>query len=75
MILLNSLSLWIWWLKMVDWVDLEKVKKLGLDSAEWFETTKILDNPNISKEEKERVYKEYVKNYKKSIKKNDISFD
>lgn len=54
-----------------DWVDPEKVRKLGLDSDEWFETTKILDDPNISNDEKKRVFREYVKSLINSIKKDD----
>ena len=71
MSLLNSLYLWIWWLKMVDWVDPEKVKKLGLDGEEWFQTTKILDDPNIPQEEKEMAFKGYVEKLINSIKKDD----
>lgn len=65
----------MWWLKMVEWVDPEKVKKLGLDGEEWFETTNILDDPDISEEEKERVFKDYVKNYINSIKKDDYPIE
>ena len=59
---------------MVDWVDPEKVKKLGLDSPEWFETAKILDDPNKSKEEKDKAFQEYIDNFINSIKKEDYPY-
>lgn len=53
--------------RKLDWLDQDKVDEMGFDSPEWFETVKILDDPNISQDVKEKVWEDYKVNLFKRI--------
>ncbi|MBR5504018.1 MAG: hypothetical protein IKV87_06220 [Methanobrevibacter sp.] len=46
---------------MSKWFDQEKVDAMGFDDSEWNKTIKILDDPNISDEEKRICLDNYKK--------------
>ena len=46
--------------KEMDWYNQEKVDEMGFDDSEWIEACKILDDPDISDEVKEKTLDEYI---------------
>lgn len=53
--------------KKLDWLDHDKVDEMSFDSPEWFETCKILDDPNVSQEIKQEAWEKYLKNLSKRM--------
>ena len=40
---------------------------MGFDEREWNKTVELLDNPNISEEERERILEKYVDSFFKKM--------
>ncbi|WP_406533439.1 hypothetical protein [Methanobrevibacter sp.] len=60
---------------MDKWYDQKKVNKMGFDDSEWFKTEKLLDNPNISDDEKKKIFNNYKKHLYKQMGVKEELFD
>ena len=49
------------------WYDQKKVNEMGFDSPEWFKTCKVLDDPNVSQEDKDKAWEKYKRNLFESM--------
>lgn len=45
---------------MDNWYDQKKVDAMGFDETEWSKTTELLDDPDISDDEKELILERYT---------------
>ena len=45
--------------KKLDWLDHDKVDEMSFDCSEWSETSKILDDPDVSQEVKQKAWEDY----------------
>ncbi len=48
---------------------------MGFDDSEWFKTEKLLDNPNISDDEKKKIFNNYKKHLYKQMGVKEELFD
>ena len=49
------------------WYDQKKINEMGFDSHEWFKTCKVLDDPNVSQEDKDKAWEKYKRNLFESM--------
>lgn len=46
--------------KKMNWYDQEKVNEIGFDESDWNETCKILDDPSIDQDTKDKALEDYI---------------